>query len=109
MVGRRKRQPDGARDTPSIRRPNSSSAAPCRTSFLSRPQHSMNLETSDMSQQTTTRPRDPLVAPPAAAERKLHRVFVTGGSGFVGQHLLGALKREGIECVALARSLDAAR
>ena len=59
-----------------------------------------------MSQQTTPLPRDHLAAPPAAAERKLRRVFVTGGSGFLGQHLLRALKREGIECVALARSLD---
>jgi nucleoside-diphosphate-sugar epimerase len=69
----------------------------------------MNLEPTDMSQQTITSPRDHLAAPPAAAERKLRRVFVTGGSGFVGQHLLGALKREGVECVALARSPDAAR
>src|SRR3977135_1153061 len=69
----------------------------------------MNLEPTDMSQQTITRPRDHLAALPAAAERKLRRVFVTGGSGVVGQHPLGALKCEGIECVALARSPDAAR
>jgi nucleoside-diphosphate-sugar epimerase len=59
-----------------------------------------------MSLQPAT--RFPLDASPATAERKLRKVFVTGGSGFLGQHLLRALKREGIECVALARSLDAA-
>lgn len=53
-------------------------------------------------------PRFSLETSTGVAERKLRKVFVTGGSGFLGQHLLRALKREGIECVALARSLDAA-
>ncbi|MFE0923385.1 NAD-dependent epimerase/dehydratase family protein [Streptomyces nigra] len=31
------------------------------------------------------------------------RVFLTGGSGFVGQHLIRRLRSEGHEVVALAR------
>jgi nucleoside-diphosphate-sugar epimerase len=34
----------------------------------------------------------------------MRRVFVTGGSGFVGSHLLRRLRQENIETVALARS-----
>ncbi|HZI04109.1 MAG TPA: NAD-dependent epimerase/dehydratase family protein, partial [Archangium sp.] len=36
------------------------------------------------------------------------RVFVTGGSGFVGQRLIAALKARGDEVRALARSDKAA-
>ena len=39
----------------------------------------------------------------------MKRVFVTGGSGFVGGRLIPALRREGCEVVALARSDAAAQ
>ncbi len=39
----------------------------------------------------------------------MKRVFVTGGSGFVGRNLIGALTTDGIEVRALARSDAAAR
>ncbi len=38
-----------------------------------------------------------------------HRVFITGGSGFVGQHMIPKLKAAGYEVLALARSEVAAQ
>jgi nucleoside-diphosphate-sugar epimerase len=41
--------------------------------------------------------------------RCVKRAFVTGGSGFVGRHLIPALRARGVEVVALARSDKAAK
>src|ERR1700742_3596387 len=40
--------------------------------------------------------------------RSMRRAFVTGGSGFLGRHLIAGLRSRGVEVVALARSGDAA-
>lgn len=40
--------------------------------------------------------------------RDMRRVFVTGGAGFIGGHLLEALRLQGVEVVALARTEDSA-
>jgi len=37
----------------------------------------------------------------------LSKAFVTGGSGFLGRHLIRRLRSDGIKCVAIARSVRA--
>lgn len=44
-----------------------------------------------------------------AASRELRRVFVTGGSGFIGRRLIAFLRERSIAVVALARSEQSAR